>query len=57
MLSKLSLENFNNSGNVINKFLEISVNTLDIFPSCKKKYLRKQKMPFMNKKFVNAHKN
>ena len=31
LLTKLSLENFNNSSNGINKFLEMCVNTLDIF--------------------------
>ena len=31
------------------------VNTLDIFPPNKKKYLRGNNMPFMNKNLVNAH--
>ena len=31
LLTKLSFENFNNSSNCIDKFLEITVNTLDIF--------------------------
>ena len=31
LFTKLSLENFNNSSNGINKFLEMCVNTLDIF--------------------------
>ena len=55
LLTKLSLENFNNSNNGINKFLEICVNTLDIFAPCKKKYLRGNNMPFMNKNVVNDH--
>ena len=55
LLNKLSLENFNNSSNGINKFLEICVNTLDIFAPRKKKYLRGNNMPFMNKNLVNAH--
>ena len=38
LLTKLSLENFNNSSNGINKFLGICVNTLDIFASHKEKY-------------------
>ena len=47
LLTKLSLENFNNNRNGINKFLEICVNTLDIFAPRRKKYLRgnnKQKL-------------
>ena len=55
LLTRLSLENFNNSSNGINKFLEICVNTLDIFAPRKKKYLRGNSMPFMNKNLVNAH--
>ena len=55
LLTKLSLENFNNSSNGINKFLEICVNTLDIFARHKKKYLRGNNMPFMSKNLVNAH--
>ena len=54
LLTKLSLENFNNSSNGIKKFLEICVNTLDIFATRKKKYLRANNMPFMSKKLVNA---
>ena len=55
LLTKLSLENFSNSSNVINKFLEIYVNTLDIFAPCKKKYLQASNKPFMNKSLANAH--
>ena len=55
LLTKLSMENINNSSNGINKFLEICINTLDIFASRKKKYLRRNNMPFMNKNLVNAH--
>ena len=55
MLTKLSLENFNNSSNGINKFLEICVNALDIFAPRKKKYLRGNSVPFINKNLVNAH--
>ena len=55
LLTQLSLENFNNSSNGINKSLEICVNTLDIFAPRKKKYLRENNMPFMNKNLVNAH--
>ena len=39
LLTKLSLDNFNNSSNDINKFLETCNNTLDIFAPHKKKYL------------------
>ena len=55
--AKLSSENFTNSSNAINKFLEIFVflETLDIFAPRKKKYLRESNMPFMNKSLVNAH--
>ena len=56
VLTKLSMENINNSSSGINKFLEICVNTLDIFAPRKKKYLRGNNMPFMNKNLVNAHK-
>ena len=38
LLTKLSLENFSNSSNGINKFQEIFVNTLDISAPRKKKY-------------------
>ena len=55
LLTKLSMENINNSSNGINKFLEICVNTLDIFAPRKKKYLRGNNMPFMNKNLINAH--
>ena len=55
LLTKLSMENINNSSNGINKFLEICVNTLDIFAPRKKKYLRGNNMPFINKNLVNAH--
>ena len=41
LLTKLSLENFNNSSNGINIFLEIRVNTLDIFAPHKKNTCRK----------------
>ena len=55
LLTNLSLQNFNNSSNGINKFLEICVNTLDIFAPLKKKYLRGNNMPFMSKNLVNTH--
>ena len=55
LLTKSSMENINNNSNSINKFLEICVNTLDIFAARKKKYLRGYNMPFMNKNLVNAH--
>ena len=53
--TKWSLENFKISSNSINKFLEICVNTLDIFAPCKKKYLRGNNMQFMSKSLVHAH--
>ena len=49
------MENFNNSSNGINKFLEICVNTLDIFAPRKKKYLLGNNMSFMDKNLINAH--
>ena len=55
MLTKLSLESFNNSSNDIDKLLEICDNTLDIFAPRKKKYLQGKNIPFMNKNLVNAH--
>ena len=39
LLTKLLLENFSNSSNNINDFLEICVNTLGTFAPLKKKYL------------------
>ena len=45
------MENFNNRSNDIHKFLETSVNTLDIFPPRKKKYLLGINMLFMSKNF------
>ena len=39
LLTKLLLENFSNSSNNINDFLEICANTLDTFAPLKKKYL------------------
>ena len=45
LLTKLPLENFSNSSNDINKFLEICVSTLDIFAPCKKQYaIHEQKL-------------
>ena len=55
LLTKLSLENFNSSSNGINKFLEICINTLDMFAPHKKKDLRGNNMPFMNKNLIYAH--
>ena len=54
LLTKLLLENVNNSINGINKFQEIHFNTLDIFAPRKKKYLQGNNMPFINKNLVNA---
>ena len=54
--TKLSLENFYNSSKSINKFLEIRVNTFDIFAPHKKKYLLGNNMSFMSKYLINAHK-
>ena len=50
LLTKLSLESFNNSSNGINRFLEIGVKTPEIFAPRKKIYLRGNSMPFMKKK-------
>ena len=36
-------------------FLQICINTLDIFAPCKKKYARGNNMPFMNKPLAKAH--
>ena len=44
-----------NSSNGISKFLEICVNTLEIFARPKKKCLQGNNMSFMNKSLVNAH--
>ena len=42
LLTKLSLENFNNSSNGINKFLKICVKTPDIFAPQEKLHAMKQ---------------
>ena len=55
LLTNFSLENFSNSSNDINKFLEIYVHSLDIFAALNKKYLRRNNMPFINKNLINAH--
>ena len=50
-MEKLSTENI--SG--FKKFLQISIDTLNIFAPCKEKYSRGNNMPFMNKSLKKAH--
>ena len=52
---KLAAENINANCNGFEKFLQICINTLDIFAPCKKKYARGNNMPFMNKSLTKAH--
>ena len=54
LLTKLLLENVNNSINGINKSQEIRFNTVGIFAPRKKKYLQGNNMPFIKKNLVNA---
>ena len=49
LLTKLLLENVNNSINGINKSQEIRFNTVGIFAPRKKKYLQGNNMPFIKK--------
>ena len=54
LLNILSTENINiNSG--IEKFLQISINILNIFTPYKKTYLRENNMSLMNKSLVNTY--
>ena len=55
LTTKLSLKNLNNNSIGSNKFMEICVNTLDIFALRKEKFLLGNNIPFMNKNLVNAH--
>ena len=55
LLEKLSTENINANGSGFEKFLQICIQTLDIFAPYKKKYLRGNNMPFMNKSLARAH--
>ena len=54
LLTKLTLKNFNNRSNGINKFLEICLNTTDIFVPRKTKYLRGSNMPFIRKQLTES---
>ena len=55
LLEKLSTENINTNCSGFEKFLQICIDTLNIFALCKKKYSRRNKMPFMNKSLKKAH--
>ena len=48
-LEKLSTENINTNCSGLEKFLQICIDTLNIFAPCKKKHSRECNMPFMNK--------
>ena len=49
LLEKLSTETINRNCSGFRNFLQICVDTLNIFDPCKKKYSGGNKMPFMNK--------
>ena len=55
LLEKLAAENINANCSGFEKFLQISINTLGIFASCKKEHARGNNMPFMNKSLTQAH--
>ena len=55
ILEKLAAENINANCSGFEKFLQIRINTLDIFAPCIKKYVRENNMPFMNKSLTIAH--
>ena len=55
LLEKLSTENINANGSGFEKFLQICIQTLDIFAPYKKKCLQGDNMPFMNKSLARAH--
>ena len=50
----LSLENINTNSNGLEKFLQICINTLDHMTP-RKKYIRGNNMPFLNKELTSAH--
>ena len=54
-LEKLSTENINTYCSGFEKFLQICIDTLNIFPPCKKKKSRENKMRFMNKSLKKTH--
>ena len=49
LLTNLSLENINTNSNGLERFLQISINTLDQMAPTKMKYMRGNNMPFLNK--------
>ena len=52
---QLSTENINTNCSGFEKFLQIYIDTLNIFALCKKKYSQGNNMPFMNKSLKKAH--
>ena len=55
IFGKLSTENININCSRLEKFLQLSINTLNIFSPTEKKYLRENNIPFMNKFLTSAH--
>ena len=55
LMDKLSTEKNNTNCSGFEKFLQICIDTLNIFAPCKKKYARGNNMPFMNKSLKKAH--
>ena len=53
---KKLLENLNTNSNVLEKFLQICINTLDQMAPRKKKYICGNNMPFFDKELSSAHK-
>ena len=56
LLTNLSLENINTNSNGLERFLQISINTLDQMAPTKMKYIRGNNMLFLNKELSKAHK-
>ena len=56
LLTNISLENINTNSNGLERFLQISINTLDQMAPTKMKYRRGNNMPFLSKELSKAHK-
>ena len=56
LLTNLSLENINTNSNGLERFLQISISTLDQMAPRKMKYIHGNNMPFLNKELSKAHK-
>ena len=54
-MEKLTAENIIANCNGFEKFVQICINTLEIFAPCKKKYTQGNNMSFMNKSLTKGH--